>query len=190
MKTSKKALSAAAYKAYLMTWGGNYYSTAYYPELTKEQRFFYLPDNKYVENWEPVEFTLKGERYDDYQSATHGFRLFSERFRELIDTHKTPEDKFQWLDVSVTFHKETRPYFALHFYECDDIIDEQKSTWNDNIEPRGFIFPAFKRDIVAKHGIFSTGYSGDIPYVTGIMRKIILDAKMTGLVFEKSCVVD
>jgi hypothetical protein len=188
MKTSKKTLSAAAYKAYLMIWSSKYSFARC--QLSEEQRSFYLPKNKYVENWEPVEFILEGECYDDYQKCNHGFELFSLKFRELIDTHKTPSDKFQWLDASVTFHKETRPYFALHFYECDHIIDEQISTWNDNVEPRELIAPAFKSEVVAKHGIFSTGYLGDVPYVSGIMRKIILDAKMTDIVFEKSCVVD
>ena len=114
--------------------------------------------------------------------------MCSERLMNIIETNKSVFDRFQWLDAMVAFKGEIRPYYILHFYSCDNILDNEATLWL-NTRLKDVVRPAFKKEIVRKHAIFSYKQGSDIPYVSLSMRTAIIDAKLDGIIFESARVV-
>jgi len=154
-----------------------------------------LPQDRYVYTWNPIKFKLSKPVFNDYLPNDEGLHLFSERFRKFIDQHKQPKDSFQWLENPVICGNEERPYYILHFYDHDDVLDESKVIWHPAV-PGNIIRPAFSACKIQGHAIFTYVNPGnpcdmDTPYVTKDLKKAILKAKMTGAThFEKTLVVN
>jgi hypothetical protein len=175
---------------YWMCWGDcKYYSFAKDPKEAKREIF--LPAGKFIEKWTPIHFRLEGDIFGDYQVCSHALQLFSLRFRELIDSMKTEKDKYQWLEDTVTFKKETRTYFILHFIDIDDVLDKDATLWNSP-KPRAII-PAFQKTKITGRSIFTYGDSVDdtfdCVYVSKELRDAAKKMKMLGVKFERAKVV-
>ena len=146
----------------------------------------YLPKNQHIDTWTPIRFELPKPIFEDYQGNDMGFHLFSERFRDLIDQHKQLKDSFQWLENPVFYRDEERLYFILHFYDIDDVLDENRIFWQSD---GSIIKPAFTASKVQGHSIFTymdkvCSFANRRAYVTKELKHAILEAKMTGVTFE------
>ena len=155
--------------------------------------------NQYVDTWMPVRLELPKPYFDDYPGNDIGLRLFSVRFRDFIEEHKQPKDRFQWLENPVICGNEERPYFILHFYDADDVLDESRIVWNtptklDQPDKRTIQVPAFSARKIQGYSIFTydSGYTfnSDDIYVSKELKQAILKAKMTGVKFEATRVTN
>jgi len=150
------------------------------------------PKDQYIDAWEPVRLELPEPYFDDYPGNDIGLQLFSERFRDFIEQHKQPKDRFQWLENPVVCRNEERPYFILHFYDADNVLDESRIIFDEPYEigrPASIQVPAFSAQKIQGHSIFTyvdPGYThnSDRVYVSRELKQAILKAKMTGVTFE------
>jgi len=178
--------------AYSLHWtSGIDGSTAMGPKDGKRN---YLSKYQYADVWMPVRLELPQPIFEDYQGNSKGFRLFSKRFRDFIEQHKQPKDCFQWLENPVLCGDEKRPYFILHFYDTDDVLEESRIIWHP-ADPTDILKPVFSARKIQGHSIFTYVNPGlvvnsDKPYVTRELKQAILKAKMTGVTFEATAVVD
>jgi len=159
----------------------------------KDGKRDYLPKNQYVDVWTPVRLELPKPYFEDYMGNSKGFRLFSERFRDFIEEHKQPKDRFQWLENPVFCGDEERLYFILHFYDADDVLDESRIIWHPVI--KSVLKPVFSAKKIQGHSIFTYvdpvfRHNSDTAYVTKEFKQASLKAKMTGTIFEAIAVTD
>jgi|GEM_PF-5961141 len=166
--------------------------------IQESDRYF---DNRYHQFWgKPVPYwktihcsiledSVDGEEaFEDYQAVLHGFRLCSQRMKDIFEEHKSPDDKIQWLDATVTWNGETRPYYLLHFYEDIDILDPVLSKWNPETKKYDALHMVYVREKIVNHNIFS--YPGSIVGLTvrEFIVKEIKRQKMTGMTWEPAIV--
>ena len=168
----------------------------------KDGKLDYLPKDQYVSEWMPVRLELQQPfpYFVDYPGCNKGFQLFSERFRDFIEEHKQPKDCFQWLENPVICGNELRPYFILHFYDADDVLDESRIVWNtptkfDAPGTKTIQVPAFSERKIQGRSIFTYANPGssinsDYIYVSKELKQAILKAKMTGVTFEATRVTN
>ena len=159
----------------------------------KDGKHNYLPKNQYVDTWMPIRLELPKSVFEDYQGNNKGFHLFSECFRDFIEQHKQPKDNFQWLENPVFCGNEERPYFILHFYDIDDVLDESRIIWHP--VDGTILKPAFSAKKICGHSIFTylthkSNIATGRVYVTKELKKAILEAKMAGVTFEGKNVTD
>jgi len=126
----------------------------------------------------------KGEAFEDYQSVIHGFRLCSQRLKILLENNKSPVDKIQWLDATVTWNGETRPYYILHFFEDTDVIDPVLSRWNPVRKAYDALPKVYDREKIGNLNIFSFPQSFLGLTVRAHILSEIKKQKMTGMTWE------
>lgn len=150
---------------------------------------------KWIPNWKTIHCSIakkglrcRGEVFEDYQSIVHGCRLCSQQMKDLFEISKSPEDKIQWLDVTVTWNGETRPYYILHLYEDTDVVDPVLSRWNPERKHYDEINLTYDREKIGNHNIFS--YPGNFLGLTvrAFIIKEIKRLKMTGMTWEPAIV--
>ena len=94
-----------------------------------------LPDEGYIENWEPIIFTKmkEDEILTDYPATNICDRICSPKLREIIEDNLTEEDnEIQWLPMHIKDEEtgDITEYYYLHFPEYCDILNLEKSTIN------------------------------------------------------------
>ena len=195
MNAKRKALQTKTRKeplAYLLCWtSGIDGSTAMGP---KDGKWDYLPKDQYVDIWTPIRLELPKPFFEDYLGNSKGFQLFSERFRDFIECHKQPKDRFQWLENPVICGKEERPYFILHFYDADNVLDESRIIWHP-VDNESILKPAFSAKKIQGHSLFTyvdppSVCNMDSIYVTKELKHAILKSGMTGATFEATCITN
>ena len=147
-------------------------------------RIINLPERKIVD-WQSITYTLQDGRFTDYQDNTDGLRMCSGRLKSLIEANKSENDVLQWLEVSVSDERQARPYYVLHFPEIDDVLDKNGCVYD---EAGDVIKPVLSRAICAPYNLIA--FKGDtrfstMLYVRDNVRKAILKAGCTGMVFDK-----
>ncbi len=81
-----------------------------------------------VTEWAPVAFEIRHGKWEgppgDFVHNNLGWRLCSERLKELLDSLRSDVDRLQWLPAFVTDlnGKRTR-HFILHFSESPDVLN-------------------------------------------------------------------
>lgn len=157
------------------------------PELEKDDLYF-LPDGEPVRDWKPLRCEIiKGEGFFDYQACVHRFRLCSQQLKDILDNGKGSDDKIQWLEATVTWNGETRPYYVLHFHEDVDVVDLELSDWQGN---RFGKEPVFVERKLVNHNVLSIPKSCIMLFVKPEIAKEIKRQKLTGMVFEEADVRD
>ena len=165
------------------------------PELDFDRycTIYYRFIGKPIPNWKPIHFTIfdnigKGEGFQDYQFASFADRLCSQRLKDLLENSKSPDDKIQWLDTTVTWNGDTRPYYRLHFYEDTDVLDPVLSKWNPETKLYDALYKTYVREKIGNHNIFS--YPGDYLGLTvkAFIVKEMKKQKMTGMTWEPAIV--
>jgi hypothetical protein len=127
----------------------------------------------------------------DYQLNTLAWPIFSERMRELIDSHATGAEGIDW--ISVLIHQgqtEIRPYYLLRFNEKKDVLKLEESTFVDK-QPTLIIKPVFAQDKISNLSVF-TEFVADENWwqitpsicVSEIIRQQAKKAKFVGLHYE------
>jgi hypothetical protein len=158
------------------------------PELEKESLYF-LPNEGMVNDWKTIHCHLvQGEGFEDYQATVHGFRMCSQRLKDLFENNKGAEDKIQWLSATVTWNGETRPYYVLHFYESMDVVDPIASKWNPETKMFDTIHPVFVREKIVNHNVFTIPRHSIILVVKPFIVKEMKRQKMTGMAYRKAIV--
>jgi len=147
---------------------------------------------KPVPDWQTLHCSIikiKGEGFQDYQMDIHGFRLCSQRMKDLFEANKSPEDKIQWLDVTATWNGETRPYYILHFYEDTDVLDPVLSKWNPKTKTYDAIPVIYIREKIGNHNVFACPQDTLGLTVRAFILKEMKRLKMTGMTWEPATVV-
>ena len=144
---------------------------------------------KPIPDWQTIHCSIiGGEGFEDYQAVVHGFRMCSQRMKDLFENNKSPEDKIQWLDTTVTFNGETRPYYVLHFYEDTDVIDPILSRWNPERKHYDALPKVYAREKIGNLNIFSFPRDTIGLTVRAFLVKEIKRQKMTGMTWEPTIV--
>jgi len=148
---------------------------------------------KPIIDWIPIHFSIfdnigEGEGFQDYQFDSFAFRLFSQRLKNLLENNKSPDDKIQWLDATVTWNGETRPYYVLHFYEDTDVLDPVLSKWDDKLKMPLALPHVYIQERIDNHNIFSYPGDGTGLTVRAFIVKEIKKQKMTGMTWKPAIV--
>ncbi|MDR0521033.1 MAG: hypothetical protein LBH00_04160 [Planctomycetaceae bacterium] len=150
------------------------------PRFLKEN-YYSMPRTGWIENWQTFHCHLiQGAGFEDYQANAH-FRMCSQRLKDLFENNKGTEDKIQWLDATLTWNGETRPYYALHFYECMDVVDPVASKWNPETRSFDALHPVFLREKIVNHNVFTIPLSTVMLVVKPFIVQEMKRMNMTGM---------
>jgi ribosomal protein L24E len=160
--------------------------------VAKDSKFnsgtlYFLRENQRITDWELLQCEIiEGAGFYDYQANTHGFRLCSQKLKDVLENGKNPEDKIQWLEATITWNNETRLYYVLHFYETVDVFDYERSGWDGKFfnKPKVFL-----KEKIKNHNVFSTYVDSLCILVKPEIIKEIKRQKLTGMVYEIADVV-
>ena len=122
------------------------------PEFKKDEDFE-IPNQGKILNWKPITLLLKEGPLSDYQGGNPVYRLCSKKLKSIIDQYKSWLDDIQWLPMTVKEKNgKEYEYFILHFPECYDVIDKEKSIiyGEDQI-----IRPVFSLNKIDDHEVFN-----------------------------------
>jgi hypothetical protein len=151
------------------------------PELEKNGLYF-LPNGQLVTDWRPLQCEIiKGMGFYDYQTNTHGFRLCSQQLRDILENNKSPDDKIQWLEATITWNNETRPYYVLHFYKNADVFNYEHSGWDGKFFNKNIVYAKEK---IQNHNVFSIPEGSLCIVVKPEIIKKIKQQKLTGMVYR------
>ena len=119
----------------------------------------------------------------DYQPNSLAWPIFSERFKNLIDSQVIGEKSFDWINVTIRQNSKTnRPYYLLRFKAQQDVLNLEQSVFagkNADILVR----PVFDSKKINNLPIFcSPEHSWQITGGIYITEKIKDAAKAQGLV--------
>ena len=116
-----------------------------------QSEILHLPYTGTVDDWAPLLVDLHEGGYADYQGSDLGWRLCSERLRQIFDDAAGNSDVFQWLPVTVIWGSAERPHYVLHFPEPPDLLDVTETLYGpDDLVIR----PAFRRSALEGHNVF------------------------------------
>jgi hypothetical protein len=156
------------------------------PDLERDKLYF-LPTGKHLLEWHTLRCKIiRGERFYDYQASTHSLRLCSQQLKDILESNKSVDDNLQWLDVTITWNGETRPYYVLHFPENIDVLDDELSAWDGMTPNKSAVYV---REKIANHNIFSIPKSSLSLVVRPQVIKEIKKEKLTGMVYRPAKVV-
>ncbi|MDI7278280.1 MAG: hypothetical protein QME94_20060, partial [Anaerolineae bacterium] len=169
---------------YFVTWPGRYpFAVACAPP---GYRCDLLKEAEPARDWVPIRFVLRDGAYADYQANDLGWCLCSERLKEVLASHASPEDVLQWLDATVIGPDgEERSYHILHLPRRPDVLDRTKTVF----APGGLVVkPYLNGTMAARHRVFSyLGGTGRL-IVHREVRDAVVAARCTGLDFYQAWV--
>jgi hypothetical protein len=158
------------------------------PDLEKDHLYF-LPTEGMIDDWKTIHCNLiQGGGFEDYQANAHAFRMCSQRLKYLFENNKGSDDRIQWLDATVTWNGETRPYYVLHFYESMDVVDPVASKWNPETNFFDAIHPVFVRENIVNHNVFTIPGHSVMLVVKPFIVKEMKRQQMTGMDYGKAVV--
>jgi len=119
----------------------------------------------------------------DYQPNSLAWPIFSERFKNIIDSQTAGEKPFDWLTVTIRQNsKASRQYYVLRFTKQQDVLSLEHSVFaGRNLD--FLVKPVFDAKKVEKLTVFSAEINGE-PITSGIyVSQQVKDvAKAQGLV--------
>lgn len=126
----------------------------------------------------------------DYQPNNLAWPLMSEKMRNVISTHLTGKEGLVWIKAIVNGGNEVKEYFIPRFLQKLDVLDEQKTMFVAGTAH--IIRPVFSFAKIENYSIFFAPQDyWEITsglYVSGVLKKAIQKAKLTGVDFEKTTV--
>ena len=150
-------------------------------KITKDDYSEYLPNEEII--WE------------DYLAALGvGFSLISERLKAIINAHLTGEEGIEWISCKVNAGPESRTYYVLRFTKKLDVLDMEKTLFDDDGPPDDVMRACFSFEKVKKYAVFTEPRTYDfwkIPrtfYVSAAIKKAAQKEKLI-VGFEGSYVV-
>lgn len=144
---------------------------------------FFLPEQGPVEDWQPLVFQLTEGELTDYLANDLGFRLCSERLKQILQAHAAADDSLQWLPIEVQQAGKKIPCFILHFPDPPDVLDRDNS-----ILARDFVVkPVLSKKKLAGHQVFAYPGAGELKlFVAEPVRTAIKEAKYTGMELSRA----
>lgn len=126
---------------------------------------FYLAENRLEKDarlWKKIEEFDGDLFWTDYATAwqlggENG--LFSEKFKNLIDSNRTQYDLYKWVEITVECYGEKRNYYFIHFINDEKVlkntIDEERSKILERSDKhRNIIVARYKKEEISKYNIF------------------------------------
>jgi hypothetical protein len=151
------------------------------PRFLKEN-YYFPPRAGRIENWQTFHCqVIEGEGFEDYPPNSHSLRMCSQRLKDIFENNKGTEDKIQWVDATLTWNGETRPYYILHFYECMDVVDMVASKWNPETRSFDALHPVFLREKIVNHNMFTIPMHSIMLVVKPFIVQEMKRMKMTGM---------
>ena len=129
----------------------------------------------------------------DYQPNSFAWPIMSERMREVVDSHASGDEHYDWLPVNINSGATgPRTYFMLRFNKGNDVLDTENSVFHKlNHKPDLLVKPAFSKEKIANLCVFGRpdGMFWQIPsgiYVSRQVRKTAQREGFVGLHFENA----
>lgn len=140
-----------------------------------------------IEEWPERRYRIDGE-FADLQPEIRALKLCSPELRRVLDSHRSPADSLQWLPATVeSMSGEQRPYWVLHFPEFPDVLDVEKSTFEEYEGERFYDSAVLDLRKAARHSVmpsperFATAFMIAEP----VMRALV-EAGLSGLTFDRA----
>ena len=144
------------------------YGVAYFPEWCP---LHLLPDTfTEVVDWRVPKAELREGGYFDYLANDAGVRLLSDPLSRVIESHRTGEDRLQWLPVSVIHGDEARDYRILHFARDLQPLHLEATKWIREGYPR---VPVIRKELIGRHRVFGLHTTGHNFIVSEDMQRIL-----------------
>jgi hypothetical protein len=127
--------------------------------------------------------------WEDYQLNNFAWNLVSSNFKDLICNHLTGNENIDWIKAVVNANEEQRDYYIPRFGKMLDVLDIEKTISING--PNAIVYPVFSLSKVKNYTIFNKPSSFDfwkVPtslFVNEGLRRAIIEAKLTGVKFEK-----
>mgnify|MGYP006910066251 FL=1 len=135
---------------------------------------------------------LDGKGKVDYQPNNFAWPIVSVKMKQIIDSVSTAADCISWVQTSLLFNQRDYDYFVLVFNRSYDVIDEHKTLYinkanNHILKPHFSLKKIQDLELSLFRKPFSHNYERITPgiFVTGKLRKHLLEAGVSGIKFEK-----
>jgi hypothetical protein len=128
----------------------------------------------------------------DYQPNSLAWPLMSEKMKSVINSNLTGNEQIDWIECKVKNGNEEQAYFILRFNKMLDVLDKQKTMFVQGTDH--IIKPVFSLSKIKDYNIFPKPSSHDLwkitpgIYISDLLRKAIIKAKLTGIEFSKTSV--
>ena len=152
-----------------------------------------LPDEGYIENWQPLIFTKKKEDkvLTDYPATNICSRICSPKLRKIIEENLTEDDnEIQWLPMHIKDEEtgDITEYYYLHFPEYCDVLDLERSTIDQ-------ILGGYDKEIVSyqkvkNKSIFNRPFNSCAINLSKKLKEEIFKTNCTGISVEQETVVE
>jgi hypothetical protein len=126
----------------------------------------------------------------DYQPNSLAWPIFSERFKNVIDSQTPGEKPFDWLTVTIRQNsKVSRQYYLLRFTKQQDVLNLEHSVFAGR-NSDFLVKPVFDAEKVEKLTIFSAEKDGEHItsgiYVSQQVKDVAKPQGLVGLNFEST----
>ncbi len=152
-------------------------------------RRFLLLDRGIVTEWTPVEFCIQHGEWEgeagDFVQNDLGWRLCSQRMKNLLDGQLSDTDKIQWLPSYLTdLVGQRTQHFVLHFPEIPDILNLDAGETIYHKESEVLIRPCISLEKAEGHRIFNIRGLQSATIVHASVKEAIEAARMQGVEFH------
>jgi hypothetical protein len=135
---------------------------------------YLLPGPSVASEWVIPDLELVMGTLVDYLSNDMALCLCSEKLRDIMEKHRSPEDNLEWLPAKVYDKGKVHPYFVLHILEELDVVDTTLSMMDSSGD---VLIPVICREKVGDHQVFRYKGAGMAPRVVCISNKVRLAIK-------------
>ena len=152
-----------------------------------------LPDEGYIENWEPIIFTKKKEDkvLTDYPTTNICDRLCSPKLRKIIEENLEEDDnEIQWLPMHIKDEEteEFTEYYYLHFPEYCDVLDLERSKFNKTLGVVDLAF--FMINKIKNKSIFNCKGDNKATFISRKLKEHLFKTGCTGISVTPLTVID
>ena len=154
----------------------------------EESDVCFLPYSGCVDGWESPVLNVPSGEVTDYLANDMGLRLCSQQLRSVVETQRSGRDQQQWLPVTVTAEGETFPFFAFHFPEPPNVLDQTETLFSGG---EFDVKPVLAKAACAAHRVFCYPKNeGHALFVSDSVKNEIQKRSLTGMEFQRASMSD
>jgi hypothetical protein len=143
------------------------------------------PLSEIYKTGQEVFLDLQDGKPEDYLPNNLIWPICSERMRDAIDKCRQPQDDYQWVNVTVLYQNQQLPYFALWFHTVPDVLDHSNTLLM--VESQDYVrIPVFRAVAIGNRSVvIFEKYDNPRWYVSELVKRILINAGCTGIVFSR-----
>lgn len=130
-----------------------------------------------IDQWSGLHLVVENGALSDFPPSDTLGRICSTKLRETIEEFST---EITWLPVEIVQGEKRHDFFYMHFADCPDVLDENRSTYVDG----DILAPHISESKSGERKIFCLRQLSPVAIVHETIRNAIEHAECVGIGFE------